>query len=104
MSRMLLKSWAIGAFITIILFGLSILGTHTPIGILFVFLLPALMLVEVIGYALTGNWTGGENSLLFYGPMILVGSLLYGLIVFGVLRYRLHRGQKKMAQSGSPNQ
>jgi len=96
MAKDILKSLMIGLVITVGLLALSIIGTHTILeAITLPLTAPLAMLASVVIYAITTGQTGDKwVTISLYGFMILFGSLLYGLIVFAVLRYRSRKRWK----------
>lgn len=83
---LLLRSWAIGIIATLFFFAISAIGTHTPLQLFFIFLVPALALADAAVHSLTGSHPHGDIP--FYGSMLFAGSLFYGLIALIVLRWR----------------
>ena len=94
MAKDILKSLVIGLLVTVGLLALSIIGTHTILeAITLPFTMPLALLAAVVGDEIVkGGDTWGTISL--YGFMVLFGSLLYGLVVFVVLRYRSRKRLK----------
>ena len=96
MAKDILKSLVIGLVVTVGLLALSIIGTHTILeAILLPFTVPLALLASVVSYEIMNRQadaTWGTISL--YGFMILFGSLLYGLVVFVILRYKSRKRLK----------
>ena len=96
MAKDILKSLVIGLLVTVGLLALSIIGTHTILeAITLPFTAPLAILAAVVGHEIMKGQAGAKwETISLYGFMVLFGSLLYGLVVFVVLRYRSRKRLK----------
>ena len=96
MAKDMLKSLAIGLFVTVALLALAIIGTHTVLeAITLHFTAPLAILAAVVGHEITKGQAGAKwETISLYGFMVLFGSLFYGLIGFFVLRYKSRKRPK----------
>jgi hypothetical protein len=95
MAKDMLKSLAIGLFVTVGLVALSIIGNHTILEVITLpFTAPLALLAAVVGDGLglmKGQAGDKWGTISLYGFMVLFGSLLYGVVVFVVLRYKFRK-------------
>jgi len=95
--KRIIRSWGIGAVISLMVVLGTIFGTHTPLQV--VAFLPGLPLF-VIALAITT----GRHPVLDYMLMVLAGSLFYGLVWFlaetAVLRLRSRTGATSEGRAG----
>lgn len=86
--KLYVKSWIVGLALTFVIVALGIIGVHTPLQfVAFIFsipLMPALFLFEEA----TRGSSMGETTLtaVMYTSQVLFGSLVYGVLIFLVLR------------------
>jgi len=96
MAKDMLKSLAIGLFVTVVLLALAIIGTHTILeAITLPFTAPFAVLAAVASHEIMKGQAGAKwETISLYGFMVLFGSLLYGLVAFSVLRYKSRKRPK----------
>ena len=96
MAKDMLKSLVVGLFFTVGLLALTIIGTHTFLEVITLPLTaPLAILAAVVGDEIMKGRAGDKwETISLYGFMVLFGSLLYGVVVFVVLRYRSRKRLK----------
>ena len=93
MTKDMLKSLAIGLVVTVGLVALTIIANHTILGMVVLpFTAPLAILAAVVCDGIMKGQAGDKwGTIGLYGLMVLFGSLLYGVVVFVVLRHRFRK-------------
>jgi hypothetical protein len=78
-----LKAWGVGLVISVVLFGLSAFGTHTPLQLAFLFILPFFVIAAEVSRALRA---APAADLLVNTLTLLLSSGFYGMLAFFVIR------------------